>query len=384
MPVDATASPDVRAAEATRAASRPRWRELAAPAAASLEAGLYGGAAVFLVEAVDRAVTLWPSFNSAAEPLLFAAYLAPSILLGLAAGVAIGAVLLVLRAAFLGASRFVNGPAAFALTTAAVGLLVWLAIRSWPDTVEAPLFRLVRKINGKLVHIGFVVDHFSGLLLVGIFAGAALVLALAIALGAESRPRQRLWRALGAAALLAGAVTMYALDSRFLYGRYESVIHIPAAAAAFALAFLAAGVARGLVGSRRALAAGALAVFVLGLAASAFDLLHVGRNENLKALLWRRGVVARRAYQLADAASDRDGDGFSALFGGDLDDRDPNVHPLATEVPGNGVDDNCFGGDAATRPPAPPVGDARAASPSVPGYGRSFLYIAIEIGRAHV
>ncbi len=39
---------------------------------------------------------------------------------------------------------------------------------------------------------------------------------------------------------------------------------------------------------------------------------------------------------------DEDGDGFTA-GGGDCDDSDPMVHPAATEVCGNGVDDNCDG-----------------------------------------
>lgn len=38
----------------------------------SAMAAAYGGALVFLVEAVDRIATLWVSFNSGLEPLVFA------------------------------------------------------------------------------------------------------------------------------------------------------------------------------------------------------------------------------------------------------------------------------------------------------------------------
>lgn len=58
---------------------------------------------------------------------------------------------------------------------------------------------------------------------------------------------------------------------------------------------------------------------------------------------------------------DMDGDGFAAILGGpDCDDDDPDVHPATLEVVGNGIDDNCVGGDLAsyehliTGPPSPP------------------------------
>ena len=46
-------------------------------------------------------------------------------------------------------------------------------------------------------------------------------------------------------------------------------------------------------------------------------------------------------------ALDGDGDGFASAFGGgDCDDGDPSVHPLATDIVGNGVDEDCSGRDA--------------------------------------
>ena len=360
--------------------------EIKAAAAAALESGIYAGAVVFAVEAVDRAAALWPSFNSPAEPLVFALYLAPTILLGLGVGVAIGAALFVLALAHAGVRRLVaRDAAAFAVTTGAIGLLAAVAIKAFPGALETPLFRFVKKIDGKLVSIDFVVSNFSWLLVAGVFVAVAIGLGLALAFAARPSPRQRPWRIAGAAVFLAAAVVMYGLDSRFLYGRYESVIHMPAAAGALAAAFVAAGFARGLVASRRAVGAVALAIVVFGALAFGFDLWHVGSNENLKALLWRRGVVARRAYQIASAAWDRDGDGFSPLFGGgDLDDRDASVHPLATEVPANGVDDNCVGGDApAVVASAAPAAPAPAPNPAAPGAGKSLLFIAIDTLRAN-
>ena len=55
----------------------------------------------------------------------------------------------------------------------------------------------------------------------------------------------------------------------------------------------------------------------------------------------------RLGLRVARALTDGDGDGFSARFGGgDCDDHRADVYPGAEDVPGNGIDENCEGGDA--------------------------------------
>jgi len=106
-----------------------------------------------------------------------------------------------------------------------------------------------------------------------------------------------------------------------------------------------------------------------------------------------RDTVADRSYLGAllipqlRKRMDSDKDGHSAFFGGpDCDDHDPDVFPGATEVPGNGKDDNCVGGDGKVdvvdNGSTPPPADAGApAAPTVSG-GKNVLVIFVDTLRA--
>jgi arylsulfatase A-like enzyme len=89
------------------------------------------------------------------------------------------------------------------------------------------------------------------------------------------------------------------------------------------------------------------------------------------------GPVAR----VLRKAADRDHDGYSRwLGGGDCDDSDPTVHPGAPEIPDDGVDQNCIGGDAPAAPPKEDV--AFAPVPATVPKDFDVLLITIDTTRA--
>ena len=61
----------------------------------------------------------------------------------------------------------------------------------------------------------------------------------------------------------------------------------------------------------------------------------------------RGGLWSGKLVSVGRIATDVDGDGTSSLFGGgDCAPWDPKIHPYARDIPGDGLDNNCFGGDA--------------------------------------
>lgn len=67
----------------------------------------------------------------------------------------------------------------------------------------------------------------------------------------------------------------------------------------------------------------------------------------VSARIAQSGGVSRILLTSLRNLSDLDRDGYSALWGGgDCKGFDAKVHPGAIEVPGDGIDNNCFGGDA--------------------------------------
>jgi hypothetical protein len=103
------------------------------------------------------------------------------------------------------------------------------------------------------------------------------------------------------------------------------------------------------------------------------------------AFIAERTPTAGALQTMVAMAFDRDGDGASPLFGfGDCDDTLPLVGPAAIDIPGDGRDQNCFGGDVVlpeesyfTLSP-----DVVPPTPVVGGKGRVVVFVIVDTLRA--
>jgi hypothetical protein len=158
--------------------------------------------------------------------------------------------------------------------------------------------------------------------------------------------------AVAALALLAGAAE---LANRLLYPTEYPVLHlflIVCSCAALAVALRVAGGAAELSVRRRRRVRAAIA---FGVAVALGLTLFFGLEST--ADRWQVAEARSHSLRLSRLVRDLldfDGDGYAAVLGGgDCDDADPDRNPGARDVPGNGIDEDCDGADAA--PPAPRV-----------------------------
>jgi choline-sulfatase len=340
-------------------------RAAAARAGAVVLLALVAGACLFLIEAAHLLVVLSPSFDGPGERLRFTVLLLPTLLgvglLGLGLGVFSVACEALRQGIALALGRHVPGLSPATRELASLGVaaaVVTLPILRGTRGIQDALNNALGSYNTYVAPIPFVVAHERALYRLAAFLVVLFLAAVHRAVFSAGRPLAggRPARALAAVAALASVAVVaasYVYDTGSEFGRNEAKIHFPLLAGYTLVAVLGVG-----FGARAAtsmewasLRSRRVVTLALGLAAAGvlsfvFAFFGMRGNRNVEALLWTRSAIARRCYEAARWAVDRDGDGFSPIFGGgDLDDGNPRVNPLAPEIPGNGVDDNCIGGD---------------------------------------
>jgi len=316
------------------------------PIAASVLAGFLGAGAVDVLVTVARAQgpVSPPSLLLLAVALYGVAGLLAACVVGLLTGGVLGAIP-------GGASTLVKNveadhAAASAIISGLGGLLVAAVIAALGQRV------LVRPMQSdKLATIAA-----AGLVFIAGIPATALAIGLYRPVRRSLAPRLPRPAATGTTgALLLALVGVGVLATVTAFSRADWRVLDLSPFAALGVA-LVAGVAHGIfwyrtyLGRRAAvrIPASALShVLVIAIVVALVAASRLPESSPAFAAADQGSLGLRLALRLARATTDHDGDGFSARFGGgDCDDRRADVYPGAEDVPGNGVDENCEGGDA--------------------------------------
>jgi arylsulfatase A-like enzyme len=311
-------------------------------------AGLAAVAILSLVEWVDLNIKLSPVFEGFSERLILTAYFSLNLLGGAVIGLIVG---LVARAGswlFARLLRVINRdrpqtPArallAGVVIAATAGALLYLQPGVFGFTLGA--IREAEKIS--LARLLLKAERlFTYLSITGMLICCWGVWRLGRA--SMSRFLRVVWFV-----LLIGVISAaYYIDSRIEVLQYEFSLHRAMFLVEVALAMALVGSLR-LSFLRRVPSPNAIAVYCLLTLVSAgavFTFVHFDRDQNLKTQIFYRSTISKQFFKLTQWALDFDRDGYSAVLGGgDANDRRADINPGLVEIPGDGIDNNCIGGD---------------------------------------
>jgi arylsulfatase A-like enzyme len=311
-----------------------------------------------VIECADLQRQLTPVFASSSERFIFTSYFTINLLvgtlLGLAIGIASRATAFVYRQVLaLTSGRKRPGAFNYIVTWLVMAVIATFLLNLQPQ-IHAYAFDLIREAE-KIPHAArpllFSEPTWAFFCLLSLVCACSILWMLVRgSAGWDSLPRA-VW-ILFLAALLSVA---YYVDSRVEVQQYEYSLHR-------SMFLLATTTALAIVGSlglsslrTRALWFGLktgtrFTIAIVGLLAvlsgAAYTFARFDRNQNLKIQVFYRTTQTKQYFKLMQWVLDRDRDGYSRfLGGGDADDTNAGINPSSMEVIGDGIDNNCIGGD---------------------------------------
>ncbi|HKV39753.1 MAG TPA: sulfatase-like hydrolase/transferase [Blastocatellia bacterium] len=342
----------------------------ATPAASNLKRGLRtvigyvligvaGSLILSLVELSDATFRFRPYLESPAERFVLVAYCSINLLGGALTGLAAGVAASLAATLFEFARKIVRRwySAGFATSLASFVMTsgLFAVLLNQHSRVHAYVIAQIREaekfhsLNTGLLNHERAASYAIMFLL---FASSWLLVTITKRSISMSRPLCNILIAV----LLLLVVAVYWADSTVLVDLYENSLHRSLFLLDTALSMALAGAIyqsseslrafpRGLKGATGKLSLIGVAA-LLWVGAVGFTFWHIDKDQNLKALLFYRTIETRAQFQLVQWALDFDRDGYSSLLGGgDANDRDAGINPASVEIAGDGIDNNCIGGD---------------------------------------
>lgn len=378
----------------TRSESPPASTSFAEYLAGFGFAGAMAGVALTALELVDRLFVLRHFLRGVGENVDFAlltAMTAPGIfLVSIVAGALLWLVDFAIRKipVFRQTSNGARVSAAFAAKALIVAIaLVIVVVIGLPYIRQAMMrvaYHLQLQRGADLETFAFFVPF--------VLALPLLASALAVRFLLARQVSRAIRIALGVALVLF-CVGGYWVDSRWLVGLADDTLHLGAG-----LCAAGASIGCGLLvwiwlldlpmATRRRIGAGCAAALILLSVGAVIGAARLGRDHVASALLFTRGVYAQRVATALEGLADWDGDDFSHAFdGGDPNDADAQINPLAREIPGDHIDQNGLGGDWTPEvervDPSSPLFFAGGYMSPAPGPGpRNVLFVSIDALRA--